>query len=93
MAMGWLWIIVFWGLIIWAVYALMRPREPRAGTGDRAATALEILERRYASGEINDREFEERRRRLIAGFGEEAAAKSSYPQASGAQTPSGPERE
>jgi putative membrane protein len=64
MVMGWIWIIAFWALIIWAVYTIAT----RFGGGERAATrepsALEILERRYARGEISHDEFEAMRARL-----------------------------
>jgi putative membrane protein len=68
MVVGWVWMAVFWGLIIWAVYAIISrltggretppvpPREP---------TAIEILERRYAHGELTDDEFEAMRERLM----------------------------
>jgi putative membrane protein len=70
MVFGWLWMLVFWGLIIWAVYAVVTRLGERPG-GDASRiepTALDILERRYASGEISADEFEEMRRRL-RGFG------------------------
>jgi putative membrane protein len=67
MVMGWLWMIAFWGLIIWAILTLVS----RFGGRDRSvpsqaaeASAVEILERRYARGELSHEEFEEMRRRL-----------------------------
>ena len=61
--------LLFWGLIIALIFMMVRgfggPRnasEPR--TRDR--TALEILSERYAKGEIDKREFEEKRRDLGA---------------------------
>jgi putative membrane protein len=74
MAMGWIWMLVFWGLIIWGIYALTT----RLGRGERASerelSALEILERRYARGELGADEFEDMRRRLT---GERAATHSA----------------
>lgn len=66
MAFGSVWMIVFWGLIVWAVVTLTRPRSDRNGerSAAREATALEILERRYASGELSEEQFEAMRRRL-----------------------------
>ena len=66
MLFGSLGFIGFWGLVIWGVVTLARrpgnqgmersePREP---------SALEILKRRYARGELSDDEFEAMRRRL-----------------------------
>lgn len=66
MASGWLWMVIFWGLIIWAVVTLTRPRGDRGGDrpAAREPTALEILERRYAGGELSEEQFEAMRRRL-----------------------------
>jgi putative membrane protein len=57
--------IVFWGLIIWGIVALIRwlSRSGRYGY-TRHETALEILKRRYASGEITKAEFDEKKRDL-----------------------------
>ena len=55
--------LLFWGgviaLIVWAV-TTTSDRRPSGGRG----RALEILEARYARGEIDHDEFEERRRTL-----------------------------
>ena len=65
MLFGWAWMIVFWGLIIWGVYTLVsRLSGPRDGAGQSRETAQEILERRYASGELTHEQFEDMRRRL-----------------------------
>lgn len=62
--------LLFWGLIIVAIVMLVRgfggtskgnaPRLPEK-------TALDILRERYARGEIDKAEFEEKRRDLSAG--------------------------
>ncbi len=62
--------LLFWGLIIAAIVVLVRgfggssrgnaPRLPEK-------TALDILRERYARGEIDKAEFEEKRRDLPAG--------------------------
>lgn len=67
MVFGWVWMAVFWALVIWVVYALVQ----RVGAGDekrRSAEpdAPEILERRYARGELTAQEFEEMRQRLTS---------------------------
>ena len=57
--------IVILGLIIWAVVAAIRkPGESSSPTGS-ADSALEILKRRYARGEITKQEYEERKKDLI----------------------------
>jgi len=69
---GWGWfmpifMIIFWGLVIWGIVALVRGT---ASTGsshsyhNQKDSALEILERRYASGEIDKKEFEEKKKHL-----------------------------
>jgi putative membrane protein len=55
---------LFWGGLIWVViYAIRgfaRPGDPRP----RQISAIEVLEERFARGEIDRDEFEERRRVL-----------------------------
>lgn len=64
MVFGWLWMAIFWGLIIWAVYTVISRLGEGRTTRASEPTALQILEGRYARGEINHEEFEEMRRRL-----------------------------
>jgi putative membrane protein len=65
MVMGWIWMVVFWGLIIWGIYALATRLGRGESASEREPSALEILERRYARGELGHAEFEDMRRRLI----------------------------
>ncbi len=61
MAIIWIGIL---GLIIWAVVtAVRRPGEP-GNPNQPTDTALEILKRRYARGEINKEEFEDKKKDL-----------------------------
>jgi len=53
--------LAFWGLIVWAVVTLVR-RLPPAG-GPRESSARDILDERFARGEIDEEEY---RRRLAA---------------------------
>ena len=69
---GWGWfmpiiMIVFWGLVIWGIVALVRGVASPSNTGpsNQADSALEILKRRYARGEINKQEYEESKINLI----------------------------
>lgn len=57
--------VVFWGLIIWGVIALVRHFGRTGSYDSQSNSALEILKRRYAQGEINKDEFEEKKRALI----------------------------
>ena len=66
MVFGWIWMIGLVVLVVWVVSSLSRPgtgREPER-PNDTRATPLEILERRYAGGEISDEQFERMRRQL-----------------------------
>lgn len=60
---GWTMMILFWlaviVLIIWAIRSLTTKPSPRR------PTPLEVLERRFAAGEIDREDFEERKRLLI----------------------------
>jgi len=67
MVFGWIWMVIFWGIIVWGVLALarggfIRRPGPPSHTEPRA---LDVLERRYASGELTDDEFERMRRVLL----------------------------
>jgi putative membrane protein len=71
MVLGWVWMVAFWGLIIWAVYAVVRrlERRPTSQAPRDEGTALDILERRYARGDIDAQQFEEIRQRLTGADG------------------------
>ena len=69
---GWIFMLVFWGLIIWVIVSLVRGGFGKGHMcghdhGDNAheKSPLEILKERYAKGEIDKREFEERKKDLI----------------------------
>ena len=57
---GWFLMIAFWCLIIWAIFHAtnMKPM----GRDDQA---LEILKKRYAKGEIDKKEFEQKKNDLL----------------------------
>ena len=61
--------LLFWGLIIAAIVVLARGFGARSGGGEpklREKTPLDILGERYARGEIDKAEVEEKRRDLSA---------------------------
>ncbi len=69
---GWGWMMLMqlvWiallGVIIWAVVRLVqRPADREYGTGARRETPQEILDRRYASGEIDTDTYTQARAHL-----------------------------
>jgi len=63
---GFIFMILFWGLIIFAIVAIVKwltGTSANAGT-PQAKTARQILEERYARGEIEQEEFEQKKRDL-----------------------------
>ncbi len=67
---GWMWfmpifMILFWGLIIWGVVALVRGLSgSRSADSPKAESALDVLKRRYARGDISKEEYEEKKKDL-----------------------------
>jgi len=61
--LGFLWMALFWvGVILLIVWSVRRPQE----TSSRPQrTALDILEERFARGEVDADEFNARRRQLV----------------------------
>jgi putative membrane protein len=71
-ALMWIGMIAFWGLLIWAVYALVTgaTRRPSSGTGGeehRGDGARRILDERLARGEIDTDEYRRLRDVLASG--------------------------
>jgi len=73
---GWIFMVIFWGLIIWGIVALIH-RFNRDGHGgccggddgqknmpSGKSPALDILDARYAKGEINKEEYETKKKDL-----------------------------
>lgn len=62
---GWIMMVLWWALIIAALIALFRWLVRRGSESmEREPTPLSILEQRYAKGEIDTKEFEDRKRAL-----------------------------
>lgn len=64
---GGLFMILFWVLVVLGFAYLVRgfvSRGGPGGAGGRPEPPLEILKRRYASGEIDKAEFEEKKKAL-----------------------------
>jgi putative membrane protein len=71
---GWIFMVLFWGLVIWAIVALVRGTGVGAGHSccgghnhgghGRGGDALDILKERYAKGEISEEEFQRMKKEL-----------------------------
>lgn len=64
--MGWLWIwpvLILIGLVLLG-YLVFRLAQRRSGPGTQRASAREILDQRYARGEIDEEEYRRRREGL-----------------------------
>ena len=61
---GWIFMILFWAAIILAIIWLYRQIRGTAPVGGE--TALDILKKRYASGEITKDEFNEMKKELTS---------------------------
>lgn len=60
---GFIFMILWWGLIIAGIVVLVQWLSRNYGTA-REKSPLDILKERYAKGEINKQEFEERKKDL-----------------------------
>jgi len=60
--------IVFWGLVILGIAALAKwlMQQFPGGSGPRDKTPLQILQERYARGEIDREEYEQKRQDLMS---------------------------
>jgi len=60
----WILIIIFWILIIWGLVYIGKFITPSKKEENEYETALDILKKRYAKGEISKEEFEEKKKDL-----------------------------
>jgi len=68
MGFGFVFMILFWLLVILGIAALIRWLQAQSGSnqGTRGKTPLEIVQERYARGEIDRDEYEQKKRDLGA---------------------------
>jgi len=62
--LGMIMMILFWVLIAWAIVALVRYLAGSREDRERDSRPLEILKERYAKGDIDKKEFEEKKKDL-----------------------------
>ncbi len=60
MGFGFIFMLLFFGLIIWLIVTLVNTNQPNKNGSD----SLTILKKRYASGEISKKQFEGMKREL-----------------------------
>ena len=60
MGFGFLLMILFWGAVIWLIFSLINAAQSNKKDED----ALTILKKRYASGEISKKQYEEMKKEI-----------------------------
>ena len=63
--MGWIFMIIFWGLIVLGLIFLIRWLVGMTKTTKVEESALDILKKRYARGEVDKEEFEQKKKDLL----------------------------
>lgn len=66
MSFGMVFMLLFWALVVLGIVALIRVlmAQSSSGRGSRDKTPLEIVQERYARGEIDREEYEQKKRDL-----------------------------
>jgi putative membrane protein len=65
---GWLWMLLFWGglivLVLWLISRLFPTTKPQNNQSDTSLSAQEILDVRYAQGELSREQYQEMKQTL-----------------------------
>lgn len=62
---GWIFMLLWWVLIIVVIIALIKWLANQFNGGTSEKTPMNILKERYARGEIDKKEFEEKKKELL----------------------------
>jgi len=62
--MGWIFMIIFWGILVVGLIFLIRYLVGTTKASKGEESALDILKKRYARGEVNKEEFEQKKKDL-----------------------------
>jgi len=65
MGFGWIFMILFWALVIMGIVFLIKLVSGGEKAEKKEETALDILKKRYAKGEIGREEFEDKKKDLL----------------------------
>jgi len=58
--------IIFWVLVVIGIVFLIKFTVDRTSSRSQEPSAMEVLKRRYASGEISKEEYDEKKKDLIS---------------------------
>lgn len=62
---GWFMMILWWAIIIAIVVGVVKWLSQQKGQSQKEDSAIEVLKKRYARGEISKEEFEEKKKDLM----------------------------
>lgn len=65
MGFGWIFMVAFWALVILGVVYLVKLIAGGSTSSKINESALDILKKRYAQGEISKEEFESRKKDIV----------------------------